>query len=334
MTSRFTTIGLKVAIVAMIIQPAWAGEATMRKVAYAGWPNCVELTNGKVKLVATTDVGPRIMHFGFVDGQNVFKHYKDMLGRTGDKQWNIYGGHRLWHAPEHKPRTYYNDNFAIRHAWDGRTLRLMQPTEPATGIEKHIEMTLDPDAAHVTVVHRLINRNAWPVQLAPWALSVMAPGGRAIVPQEPFIKHEDKLLPARNITLWHYSDMNDARFAWGTKYIQVAQDTDATQATKFGCANTLGWAAYVLGGDVFVKRFKGHSPDAIYPDLNSNTEVFTNQDMLEVETLGPLTKLKPGEHVEHIEHWFLFRANVGRDEASIDTNLLPLVHRAGAHVGD
>ena len=82
MTSRFTTIGLKVAIVAIIIQPAWAGEATMRKVAYAGWPNCVELTNGKVKLVATTDVGPRIMHFGFVDGQNVFKHYKDMRPNT------------------------------------------------------------------------------------------------------------------------------------------------------------------------------------------------------------------------------------------------------------
>ena len=38
---------------------------------------------------------------------------------------------------------------------------------------------------------------AWSVRLAPWALSVMAPGGRAIFPQEPYRAHTDCLDPAR-----------------------------------------------------------------------------------------------------------------------------------------
>ena len=43
----------------------------MEKKAYAGWPNCVWLSNGKVDVVVTTDVGPRIIRYGFVGGQNL-----------------------------------------------------------------------------------------------------------------------------------------------------------------------------------------------------------------------------------------------------------------------
>ena len=40
----------------------------MKKVAFQGWKNCVELKSGDFKLIVTTDVGPRVMG-GFV-GKN------------------------------------------------------------------------------------------------------------------------------------------------------------------------------------------------------------------------------------------------------------------------
>jgi hypothetical protein len=48
--------------------------------------------------------------------------------------------------------------------------------------------------------------------------------------------------------------------------------------------------------------------------------------MLEVESLGPLTKLEPGSSVEHREVWELHK-NVPAvsDEASIDRAVLPRV---------
>jgi hypothetical protein len=49
--------------------------------------------------------------------------------------------------------------------------------------------------------------------------------------------------------------------------------------------------------------------------------------MLEIETLGPLTTLQPGEWVSHTEQWWLHRDVSIADwtDAGIDSALLPLL---------
>ena len=296
----------------------------MEKIPYGGWPNCLRLSNDQIELIVTTDVGPRVIRFGFVNGQNMLKEFADHLGQTGGDEWLSYGGHRLWHAPEADPRTYYPDNVPVDHSWDGRTLKITQPLEETTGIQKEIEFTLDADSNQVQLVHRLINRNLWAVKLAPWALTVMAQGGRAILPQEEYRSHPEYLLPARPLTLWHYTDMQDPRWIWGTKYIQLRQNPDAETKQKIGIRNSLGWAAYYLNGDLFLKRYQ-LEPDANYPDFGCNTEVYTDGDILEVETLGPLASIQPGDAVEHTEQWSLNKLELGEDESEIDQKILPLV---------
>ncbi len=60
-----------------------------------------------------------------------------------------------------------------------------------------------------------------------------------------------------------------------------------------------------------------------------NVETFTNSDMLELETLGPMTKLEPGACVEHVERWRLFRdAPLPADDADLDAYVLPKIGRA------
>lgn len=317
------------AVMLLLCFPAVPGAAqmTMEVVPYGGWPNCIRLSNGTVELVATTDVGPRVIRFGFVGGQNFFAEYKGMMGKTGGKDWRIYGGHRLWHAPEAMPRTYCPDNGPVDYSWDGKTLKLVQPVESTTGIQKEIELTLAPLENRVEVLHRLINRNPWEVKLAPWALSVMAQNGRAIFPQEPYRAHEDYLLPARPLVLWYYTDMSDPRWTWGKKYIQLRQNPKAKTPQKVGLLNRQGWAAYVLNDQVFLKRFP-FTEDAPYVDMGCNCETFTNADMLEIESLGPLTKLAPDSGtVEHVEYWYLFKAKVGKEEEAIDKAIPPLIQK-------
>lgn len=303
----------------------------MEKVEYGGWPNCIRLSNGEIELIATTDVGPRVMRFGFVGGQNLLKEIEGDMGKTGGEKWVPYGGHRLWHAPEVTSRTYAPDNAPVKHRYTSReVLKLSQPTEPTTGIAKGIDISLDAESNHVTVVHRLINRNLWKVELAPWALTIMAPGGRAILPQEEYRSHSDYLLPARPMVLWHYTDMTDPRWTWGKKYIQLRQDPQAKTDQKVGIMNKQGWAAYTLGKEVFVKRFK-YQAHSDYADYGCNTELFTNAGMLEVESLGPLQTIYPEGHaISHVEHWFLFKADIGTSESSIDENLLPLIRKTDA----
>jgi len=313
--------------VLVALRPALPAQVQIQeKFPYGGWPNCVRLSNGRIELIVTTDVGPRVIRFGFVGGQNLLKEFADQTGKTGGNEWRSYGGHRLWHAPEASPRTYAPDNSEVKYIWDGKTLKLIPPVERSTGIAKRIEITLDPAEHRVRLLHFLTNHGLWDAELAPWALTVMAPGGRAIFPQEPFRPHPEYLLPARPLVLWGYTDMKDPRWIWGTKYIQLKQDPKATTKQKVGMMNTLGWAAYYLNGDLFLKRF-GFDANAACPDYGCNTETFTDREMLEVETLGRLAKLPPGGRVEHVEYWFLNRVQIDENEAALDRQLLPLVRQ-------
>lgn len=82
----------------------------IEKTKYKGWENCVRVSNGRVELVVTTDIGPRIIRYGFVGKENEFCEVKSQLGLIGGDEWRIYGGHRLWHSPEDEKRTYEPDN--------------------------------------------------------------------------------------------------------------------------------------------------------------------------------------------------------------------------------
>ena len=64
-----------------------------------------------------------------------------------------------------------------------------------------------------------------------------------------------------------------------------------------------------------------------HADFGSQVELFTNKSMLEVETLGPLTRLAPGAHVEHLERWALFKdVPLPSGDADVDRHVLPKVN--------
>ena len=220
---------------------------------YGGWKNCLKLSGDGIELVVTLDVGPRVIRLGVPGGQNLFKEFADQLGKTSGTEWLGFGGHRLWHAPEVFPRTYAPDFSPVAHTWSDGVLKLVQKTEPETGVQKEIEITIRDRTVYLT--HRLINRNPWPIEISPWCLSVMAPGGRALLPQEPFLPHPDVLTAARPLVLWHFTRMNDPRFTWGDRLLQLREDPAIDSKQKVGAYNTRGWLAYELKGDLFIKAF-------------------------------------------------------------------------------
>ncbi|MBZ0316974.1 MAG: DUF4380 domain-containing protein [Anaerolineae bacterium] len=297
----------------------------LEKVQYAGWPNCYRLANQTIELIVTGDVGPRIIRFGFIGEENLLKEYAQFVGKTGGDEWRIYGGHRLWHAPEAKPRSYAPDNGPVQVEDHVGFVRVIQPVEASTGIQKELDITLSPNTPHVQVTHRLRNTTLWPIKLAVWALSVTAPGGKIIVPLPPAGSHSGNLLPTRRLALWAYTDMADPRWTWGSEYIMLRQDSNIPHSQKVGMYVPQGWVAYVRNDTLLVKRFDV-VPGAEYPDFGSNVETYTDADMLEVETLGPLVELAPVTTAEHTEHWYLFHdVPTPMNDADVAKYILPKV---------
>lgn len=312
-------------------------KVTMQTIAYKGWAHNLQLSNGTVELVLTLDVGPRIIRYAYIGEPNVFKEYDEQMGKSGEQEWMIRGGHRLWHAPEDEARTYVLDNAPIKHErLNEASVRLIQPVEKLTGMQKEMDVTLSPEGTHVKIVHRLRNTSAREVELAPWALTVMAPGGTAIIPLPAKIAHPGSIQPgetkdlrgfAPNQTLivWPFTDLGDPRWRFGAQYITLKQDRAATKPTKLGLAHKTGWVGYLNSGTLFIKGF-AYEAGKTYTDGGSNFETFTNKDMLEVESLGPLQRIAPGKAVEHVEDWWLLKGLPAETtDAALEANIRPRV---------
>lgn len=273
---------------------------------HAGWSRNLRLANETAEVIITLDVGPRVISYRTHDGQNVFKTYDAQLGGQGESEWMIRGGHRLWVAPEDEVISYHKDNGPVDFQTPDHSNEILIETVSTEGatIAKTLGVQLAVSGSKVTVTHTARNAGDEPLQLATWALSVMAPGGIEIIPQPPLGEHPRDLLPNRGMVLWPYTDLSDPRWHLGQKFFMLRQ-IEGLLPTKLGLAHREKWVAYILGDSLFVKTFD-HIQGANYPDGGCNFETFTNDEMLEIESLGPLAILAPGESVSHTEHWYLF----------------------------
>jgi hypothetical protein len=275
---------------------------------FAGWERNLKLLNDSVEVIVTLEVGPRIISYRPLKGRNVFKLVEEEMGKSNEEGWKIRGGHRLWIAPEDLGKkdglTYALDNSAVEHTIEDEfTARVSQVIENPAKICREMIVKLERTGPKVTVEHRITNLSGASLQLAPWALSVMAPGGYAVIPQPLPGTHPQDYVPDRAIIAWPFTDLSDERLRVGRRLISLRQAN--RPPIKFGLRHTEGWAAYVLGDHLFMKSVP-FIAEGTYPDLGSNFEAFTNSEFLELETLGPLTRISAAETIVHQESWVVF----------------------------
>lgn len=278
-----------------------------------GWNRVLVLANNQVELLVTLDVGPRVISYRRLDGLNLFKTFDDQLGMSGEKDWQSRGGHRLWIAPE-TTSTYFPDNQPVSYEIMGENhICLRSPPELESGVEKELEIILDESGSAVQLNHSLTAVRTLDSAIAPWGLTVLKPGGKAIVPMPPMSPHPNdlpsgndadlNLLPNRSVSLWTYTDVNDPRFTWCDNRLEITQD-ETMSSTKLGFLHRMQTADYEVDGCRFSKTID-YREDATYPDGNCNLEIFTDGSMLELESLGPLVTLNKGERIVHTETWSL-----------------------------
>src|SRR5258706_6776416 len=100
-------------LAAVLLGSLLHSQVKVEKVNYKGWPNSYRVSNGRVELVVTGDVGPRIIRFAFVGGQNLFKEFEEQMGKSGEKDFQLRGGDRVWKAPEDAVATWAPDNVPV-----------------------------------------------------------------------------------------------------------------------------------------------------------------------------------------------------------------------------
>ncbi|MBQ8532454.1 MAG: hypothetical protein IJ432_03365 [Clostridia bacterium] len=280
---------------------------------YKEYGKCVSISNGVIEAYVTVDVGPRIIKFGYKDGQNFMndnrtdlgakpydKVYMDLFGEN--RRWENMGGHRIWLSPESYPETYTPDDKPVAYEVTENGAVFTPCEDTPIGVQKTLEIKMDADDTNMQVIMQVKNVSAAPKEFAVWALSVCAKGGTLIVPTNT---NDTGLLPNRKMSIWPYTDMTDDRLYFGKKYVTLRQDETASGPAKLGFDLNGGTAYYVLGDEILCKKYDTNHPDGVYPDGGCSFETYDCAKMIEFETLGELKKVGSGQTSELIELWSL-----------------------------
>lgn len=288
---------------------------------------CLKIANSHAELLISLDYGPRVLSYRRTGGENIFledtnrKIFNDdeeikSYFQMGDK-WYMYGGHRLWASPEIMPYTYFPDDRTVEYEILEDEVIISQMDQTKNGIRMVWHIALDKESTEVKIKHEITNIGEGPKELAPWSITALATGG-TLVFEMPSLYNA--YLHNRTMSIWPYTDMKDQRLSIGTKYITLKQDEKKLKACKIGTNNEAGYGAYLRGEDVFIMCYD-HNKDGKYPDGNVSFETYTNGFFLEMECLGEVVNLKPGETATHSETWELKKAKGTfdvEDEASIE----------------
>jgi hypothetical protein len=107
-------------------------------------------------------------------------------------------------------------------------------------------------------------------------------------------------LANRQISFWPYAKLSDPRLLLQDEYTFFK--AESAHPFKIGYFNPHGWLAY-WADDVLFKKTFGAQTNANYPKNNCKTEIYCNEDFVELESLVPFVQLAPGETVNHVERW-------------------------------
>ena len=271
------------------------------------------LENEYIRLEYLTTAGPRLIRLSYQGSPNLLADAYDVSLNMTHEGYSLLGGHRLWISPEVPEKTYIPDNSGVRVMEIPNGVELTGASEEGSRVRKRVKVELEARRPVLQLVHTIVNEDLAAVTISPWAISMFRQGGTVILPQPDGNADPNGLLNNRLIALWPYTRIADARLILRDDFILV-HATPNLPALKLGYYNTAGWLAYWIDGILFRKSFVVH-PGTTYPDGGCNSEVFCNDRFVELETLGSLTALLPGEEAVLTETWDL--------RASLDAPFIP-----------
>ena len=220
----------------------------------------------------------------------------------GKDPYVFHGGHRLWAAPEEPYITYAADSHPVEVEATPDRLVITAPPDSAN-LAKTLEVWAD--GSGLVVEHRLSNEGTAETAVSAWGITQLRLGGTALLASgEP--GDSDGLQADRSLSIWPYTSLADPRIRWTDRVVVI--EASPGPRLKLGSGPRPGMLGYFLDSYLFSKKIRG-AGDGPYPDRGAVGQIFVDDDFCELESVGPIELLSPGETVVTTENWFMNSAD-------------------------
>ncbi|ARV14293.1 hypothetical protein [Polaribacter sp. SA4-12] len=307
----------------------------INNIVYKGWKETIEILNSEIKVLVVPETG-RIMHFSFINGENILYENPDLEGvvfSTGEfykkdhkiKAPNV-GGNRVLPCSEdyfhlitgsrHVPDPFINaSSYAVTFLSNGVVLE--SPISKLLGIQIKRTITISEVGTGVKIQQELVkiipakNDELEKIPFTIWSLSKIK------TPNISYSKIAEKSIFKDGFTISKWPD--------ATNYAEenvIVNDTILKLKSSEEFPQKIGldakkWVAGYLKNTLFIEQFK-FDDNATYPDNGTSVTIFGNHLFTELECLSPEKTLSIGESIQYDLHWNLCKVN---DESEVNSLL-------------
>jgi len=264
------------------------------------WGKVLWLSDNHAEVAVALEFGIRVVHLSCPGMENLFYEQPADLsdGNATPQGWKLYGGHRMWLAPE-SDASYYPDNEPVSYTITGNSVLVEQKRDPWTGIRKQLRLTFRENA--IDLENIFINDTDQMMEGGSWGVNSLSGGGVAKI---DFAGTDPgDYVPRRVVSLWADTNIHDPRLQF-TKHSLTATQLPLEDYFKLGLYCDPGKAVYENKGQRFILTFGAYGIEN-HPDNGCNFELYLAKEFMELETLGIKRCLLPGEAASHTETWQL-----------------------------
>lgn len=313
MKPRFARLVLVLGWILSAVTTATAG-VTITRTNYHGWPDSYILSNGKVAAVVVPAIG-RVIQFGYIGEQGVFWENPSLAGRVADgdlsvwasKDWVNFGGDKAWPSPESDWTVFTNrkgwrpppafDGWPSGVKVDRKSVTLVSLEDPffLSTVERRIELHSSKPQLEITTTFK--RTRGEPAVIGIWVITQLKEPVGLFAP-----------VPKKSIFLEGYTTIIPT-VPPGLKMENglVSLIRNPKEPHKIGLdGDSLLW----VGENHTLRIDSPRVKRGDYPDKGSSTEIYTSADPLpyiELETLGPVVTMKPGDTIKRRNVYTLSR---------------------------
>ena len=268
------------------------------------WGKVLWLKNAGVEIGVALEFGIRIVHLSCEGMENLYYVQPNDLSDNFVQAngWRIYGGHRVWMAPECADSYCPSEQAPVHYTMLENGVELVQDTEPLLQISKRLTITFLEDGG-VALDHEITNHSGSTITGASWGVNTLDGGGQAKI---NFLG-ERGFNPKRVISLWGHTNLHDPRILFEKDSVTATHMADIADYFKIGLYVQPGQAVLTNKGQTLSICFDAQ-PLESYMDNGCNFELYMCSRFMELETLGVRTQMQPGESASHREVWYLKKA--------------------------
>lgn len=305
----------------LLLPTAQSGQ----EITYHGYQHAIELRNDTTRVVLCPEVGGRILEYS-LNGHNVlYLSQAERDWRPGDKPQGSAG--RFDIGPE---LVIPQRSILWSGAWQAqitgpRSAKLTSARDAATGVQLIREFQLAENTSQLLCTQTIANVSDQVKEWCHWSRTFAVGKGICVIPltprgQTPFSRFPNGWVMYEEGSLINMRP-SDPKIVRRDNVLEIRP---TPVKPKLGFDSYAGVIAYAAPNNLlFVKRFETF-PDRVYNEAAGLTISvwYPDNQMVELEPIGPRERLAPGESAAFTEEWWLADFPFPEPDAELDLQQL------------